>query len=332
MKKPKTISISVGRKGGLLKSIQDTVLSEQQQHLVAGDQRSPVIYPVISTKGGEGKSTQAANLAGFLADAGLKVLLIDGDYAQPTASNIFPLSYEAPMGLVELLKQTADLNDPDCIISRTTIENLDLIISNDPHEQLKTEMLHAPDGRLRLRNVLRHPLFNQYDVIIVDSQGARSIMLELIVLAATDTAVGVVKPVLPDVREFIRGTVNMVETLQPFSALGIPLPKVRILINCMDYTRLARDTLDNLKTIVGNGEYSRTLPDGTVSILDTQIHDLTIYKEGHAAGQPVHRLEKETSRTSDSAFMTMHSLACELFPQWKGRFDALSEQSSEVKS
>ncbi|HDK1042657.1 ParA family protein, partial [Escherichia coli] len=44
------------------------------------------ILPVVSTKGGEGKSTQSANLAGFLADAGLRTLLIDGDHAQPTAS------------------------------------------------------------------------------------------------------------------------------------------------------------------------------------------------------------------------------------------------------
>ena len=46
------------------------------------------ILPVVSTKGGEGKSTQSANLAGFLADAGIRTLLIDGDHAQPTASNI----------------------------------------------------------------------------------------------------------------------------------------------------------------------------------------------------------------------------------------------------
>ncbi|HHZ3285920.1 TPA: ParA family protein, partial [Escherichia coli] len=156
------------------------------------------ILPVISTKGGEGKSTQSANLAGFLADAGLRTLLIDGDHAQPTASNIFPLTYEAPVGLFELLmrtadlshpdniiSRTADLSHPDNIISRTAVRGLDLIVSNDPHEQLKTAMLHAPDGRLRLRNVLQHPLFQTYDVIVVDSQGARSVMLEMIVLSAT---------------------------------------------------------------------------------------------------------------------------------------------------
>lgn len=274
------------------------------------------ILPVVSTKGGEGKSTQSANLAGFLADAGLRTLLIDGDHAQPTASNIFPLTYEAPAGLFELLMRTADLSHPDNIISRTAIDGLDLIVSNDPHEQLKTAMLHAPDGRLRLRNVLQHPLFQSYDVIVVDSQGARSVMLEMIVLSATESVVGMVNPVLPDVREFIRGTVNVMENLLPYRELGIPLPKVRTLVNCMDYTALARQTLAELTDIINSGRYSKVLPEGAVTLLSTQIYDLNIYKQGHAAGQPVHRLEKASARRSDSALVTMHSLACELLPEW----------------
>lgn len=56
------------------------------------------VISVISTKGGEGKSTHAANISGFCADAGLKTLLIDGDYAQPTASSYYSLRYEAPCG------------------------------------------------------------------------------------------------------------------------------------------------------------------------------------------------------------------------------------------
>lgn len=287
------------------------------------------ILPVVSTKGGEGKSTQSANLASFLADAGLRTLLIDGDHAQPTASNIFPLTYEAPAGLFELLMRTADLSHPDNIISRTAIDGLDLIVSNDPHEQLKTAMLHAPDGRLRLRNVLQHPLFQSYDVIVVDSQGARSVMLEMIVLSATESVVGMVNPVLPDVREFIRGTVNVMENLLPYRELGIPLPKVRTLVNCMDYTALARQTLAELTDIINSGRYSKVLPEGAVTLLSTQIYDLNIYKQGHAAGQPVHRLEKASARRSDSALVTMHSLACELLPEWSEFFDVLLENGGE---
>ncbi|STU59805.1 chromosome partitioning ATPase [Klebsiella pneumoniae subsp. ozaenae] len=119
------------------------------------------VVPVISTKGGEGKSTQSANLSGFLADAGKKVLLIDGDHSQPTASSIFSLEYEAPNGLYELLMKTVDLAQADQIISRSVINNLDIIVSNDPHDRLSSAMLHAPDGRMRLRNVLQHPLFQK---------------------------------------------------------------------------------------------------------------------------------------------------------------------------
>lgn len=280
------------------------------------------IISIISTKGGEGKSTHSANLAGFFADAGLKTLLIDGDFAQPTASGYYSLRYEAPCGLYELLMQTTDLSQPEQVISRTCIPNLDLIISNDPHEQLKTAMMHAPDGRIRLRNILRHPVFSGYDVIIIDSQGARSIMLELVLLATTHTAVAVVKPVMPDIREFLRGTVTMFEELLPYQGFGIELPPVKILVNCMDYTLLAKEALAALMNIIDSGAYS-SAPIPPVTLLSTHIYDLDVYKLGHNRGQPAHRLEYQTYRKSPSAAETMHSLACELFPQWCERFGAV---------
>ncbi|MGX5056694.1 ParA family protein [Enterobacter asburiae] len=284
------------------------------------------VLPVVSTKGGEGKSTQSANLAGFLADAGIKVLIIDGDHAQPTASSIFPLEYEAPGGLYELLMQTADLSVPESLISRTSIKNLDIIVSNDPRNFLPTAMLNAPDGRVRLRNALSHPLFSSYDVIIVDSQGSRSVMSELIILASTGTMVGIAKPILPDVREFIRGTVALMEDLLPYSAFGIKLPETKLLINCMDYDSLAVETLAQVKTIVEDKRYSAHADKVPIDLLNTCIYDLNVYVLGHVKRVPVHRLEKNTRRKSDSAFASMYQLACELFPEWKHKFDVLAEE------
>lgn len=231
---------------------------------------SPRIVPVISTKGGEGKSTKAGNLAGFLADAGLKTLLIDADYSQPTASSIFKLVYEAPLGLYELLMLTADLNNPDSVISRTFIPHLDVIISNDPDDRLPNDMLHAADGRMRLRNVLQHPLFQRYDVIVIDSKGAAGVMVELVVLAATDSVVGVIKPILPDVREFLRGTVRLISRLLVLAPYGIQVPAIRILANCVENTNLDRDTLKELKSIVEQKRYPQS-DYIAISMLDTQI-------------------------------------------------------------
>jgi len=291
----------------------------------------PQIVPMVSTKGGEGKSTQSANLAGFLADAGKKILLIDGDHSQPTASSIFSLEYEAPNGLYELLMKTVDLNHSEQIISRSVIRNLDIIVSNDPHDRLSSAMLHAPDGRLRLRNVLLQPLFNESDTFIIDSKGAASVMLELILVASTEFAVGVIKPILPDTREFLRGTLGLKEGLLPLTCYGIALPSIRILTNCMEYTNLDWQTLESLRSIITNGQYLRA-DAFDVSLLDTIIPKLEIYKMGHASGQPVHRLERTTTRTSTlAAADTMYELACELFPQWQSNFDALLAGKSEVQ-
>ncbi|ELC8789702.1 ParA family protein [Salmonella enterica] len=277
------------------------------------------ILSIISTKGGEGKSTQGAYLAGFTADAGLKTLLIDGDYSQPTSCSIYHLDYEAPCGLYELLTQTVDLSNPDNIISRTCIPNLDVIVSNDPDERLPGEILHIADGRMRLRNVLQHSLFRQYDVIIIDSKGAAGVMTEIVVLAA-NSMVGVIKPILPDVREFLRGTVRLVNRLLPLRMYGITIPDIHILINHFENTVLDRQTLRELTGIVEQKRYTGA-SDINISMLNTTIEKLEVYKRGHATGQPVHRLEYTTDRKSLPAAETIHHLACELFPQWKALFD-----------
>lgn len=68
--------------------------------------------------------------------------------------------------------------DLEKLVSRTSIPGLDLIVSNDELGQLGTLLLHAPDGRLRMRNLL--PIFQaHYDLLLIDTQGARSVLLEM---------------------------------------------------------------------------------------------------------------------------------------------------------
>ncbi len=58
-----------------------------------------------------------------------------------------------------------------------------LIHSSDPFNQLGNLLLHAADGCLRLKNLL--PAFEQdFDLILIDTQGARSIVLEMALLGA----------------------------------------------------------------------------------------------------------------------------------------------------
>src|SRR5688572_5949361 len=125
------------------------------------------VVSVVSTKGGVGKTTVAANLGGLLADAGLRVLLLDLD-SQPTLSSYYALNQGAIAGAYELI--ALNQTDPAQIISTTVVVGLDLILSNDDQGRLTTLLLHAPDGRLRLRNVLDH-FRPRYDLLLIDTQG-----------------------------------------------------------------------------------------------------------------------------------------------------------------
>ncbi|CAB3648430.1 ParA family protein [Achromobacter pestifer] len=273
-----------------------------------------LVVSLISTKGGVGKTTVAANLGGFLADAGLRVLLLDLD-AQPTLSSYFALTHRAADGIYELLASNEQAVDR--LASRTCIERLDLVVSNDEHGQLGTLLLHAPDGRLRLRNLL--PAFApHYDLLVIDTQGARSVMLEMAVLAS-DLAVSPVTPEILAARELRRGTLQLIEDIAPYRRLGITLPTLHLLINRVhpvsSNARLIKQALHQI---------FRDRAD--VHVLANDIPAIEAYPRAATQGLPVHRIEyrRPSGRSAPAALDSIRSLASELFPQWRTRFDTVT--------
>lgn len=287
-----------------------------------GCEQSMRVLAIISTKGGVGKTTTAANLGGFMADVGLRVLLVDLD-VQPTLSSYFTLSRRAEGGIYELLGSNEQRAER--VISRTEIANLDVVISNDDRGQLNTLLLHAPDGRLRLRNLLR--LFEpHYDVMLIDTQGARSVLLEMAVLASTD----VLSPVTPEVlaaRELRRGTFALIEDIAPYRRLGIELPPLQLLINRV------HPVSSNARMIAAA---LRELTEDEVGlrVLSTDIPAIEAYQRAATLGLPVHRVEprRPAGRVAPAASETMQRLACELFPHWQTRFTKESVTSERGKS
>ncbi|MFF6503482.1 ParA family protein, partial [Pseudomonas aeruginosa] len=90
-------------------------------------------------------------------------------------------------------------------------------------------LLHAPDGRLRLRHLL--PILAPlYDLVLIDTQGARSVLLEMAVLAS-DVALSPVTPEILAARELRRGTMQLLEDIAPYRHLGIEPPALHLLIN-----------------------------------------------------------------------------------------------------
>lgn len=272
------------------------------------------VLSLISTKGGVGKTTTAANLGGFLADAGLRVLLLDLD-SQPTLSSYFPLTHRASGGSYELL--AFNERDPAQIISRTTIPGLDVIISNDGQGQLNTLLLHAPDGRLRLRHLL--PAFAaDYDVLLIDTQGARSVSLEMAILAS-NAAISPVTPEILAARELYRGTLQVLDDIAPYQHLGIPAPPVYLLINRLPaVSSNAQQILKALNEIFSDSKHAH--------ILTVSVPAIEAYPRAATLGIPVHRLEsrKPAGRIAPAALETQRALAGALFTQWIDRFASVS--------
>ncbi|WP_223552742.1 ParA family protein [Pseudomonas sp. BF-R-01] len=265
------------------------------------------VVSVVSTKGGVGKTTVAANLGGLLADAGLRVLLLDLDN-QPTLSSYYALSQRAGAGAYEFI--ALNLTTPTQIISKTVIARLDLILSNDDQGRLSTLLLHAPDGRLRLHNLLTNFRLN-YDLLLIDTQGARSVLLEMAILAS-DLALSPITPEMLAARELHRGTLKLLSELEPFRHLGIPPPPLRLLLNQVSAIRV-----DTRMIIRGLREtFAGAI---NISVLDTVVPDRVAYLNAASLGLPVHRIEtrRSTERRSPSALETMQALAIELFPEWR---------------
>ena len=275
------------------------------------------VIAVISTKGGVGKTTVTANLGAFIADAGLRVLMLDLD-AQPTLSSYYDIAHRAAGGIYELLA----FNEQSLpqLISSTAVQRLDVVVSNDEHQQLGTLLLHAADGRLRLRNLLS--IFEpHYDLLLIDTQGARSVLLEMAVLAA-DLAVSPVTPEILAARELQRGTLQLVDAIAPYRQLGIEPPALYLLINRVPAISSNAKLIQQTLRLMFREHRS-------VRVLQTELPAIEAFPRAATLGLPAHRIEyrRPSGRQTPAALETLRDLAVELCPQWQGPCQAVTGRS-----
>lgn len=265
-------------------------------------------FTVISTKGGVGKTTLTANLGGLLADIGLRVLLIDAD-VQPSLSKYYPLSGSKPAaGLTEVIVRGEV--SAECI-SATLYQNLDIIVSDDPEGNLPHWLLNRIDRGFRLRMALNSPaVIDSYDCVLIDTQGAVGPLQDAAALAA-DILVSPITPEILSAREFKDGTMELLERLEPSSALGATLGPMKGVIYRQDRTTDAR--------IIAAGIREDFIKlKGRVSVLDTIVPHAKAYKEAATLRIPVHSHERKRDGPTPSAYTVMHALAWELIPSLEG--------------
>jgi chromosome partitioning related protein ParA len=261
-------------------------------------------YGVVSTKGGVGKTSLTANLGGMLADMGQRVLLVDGDFQQ-TLSSYYRIQTKAPLGLRALTTRA----DPTDCISSTQIDRLDIVLSDDPAGKLIEWFRESANNVYYLAAALKR-LDEQYDYMLIDSQGARGILQQAIIFASDI----LLSPIIPDAldsREFMRGTVEMLRSLEPPPGIAIPMAQVPPLLGII-YRQDRTNNAATLATAIRKRFYEESR--GKISILDTWVPTMSAYKKAAAAYLPVHRVEVKRAGPTPSAYETFLALVYELLP------------------
>ena len=137
---------------------------------------------VTSAGPSEGKSTVAANLAVVMAQAGLKVVLFDGDLRRPTIHKQFGQINRA--GLTDVIMR--DPGQWSDITIASGIPNLSLLLSGtlppNPSELLGSKRMHQ----------LLEQLHQSYDVVIIDAPPLLPVTDALVLAPMTDGVVLVI--------------------------------------------------------------------------------------------------------------------------------------------
>jgi exopolysaccharide transport family protein len=126
---------------------------------INGPVRENKIIGITSTLPKEGKSTVACNFAELIADAGKKVILIDGDLRNPTLTRV--LATDARSGLIEVLAEKVGLEEVIYTDDQTSLSFLPVVIrSRIAH----TNEILTSAGFKELLNNLR----KTYDYVVID--------------------------------------------------------------------------------------------------------------------------------------------------------------------
>lgn len=201
---------------------------------------------VVATKGGVGKTTLCANIGGFLADMGYRVLLIDADI-QPALTRHFQLSHEAEHGLTTMIQRGVLADDcishvclpPENFRGDASVLNvrggfLHLVRSDTQRfdeergvftydSALQDWLSNRLDRLVRIRLAIRNEaVSSKYDVVIIDTQGAVGHLQDAAVNAA-DMLLIPAKPDIVSAREFISGSLLLIDRHESAGNMGYGL-------------------------------------------------------------------------------------------------------------
>lgn len=285
---------------------------------------------VVATKGGVGKTTLCANIGGLLADMGYRVLMIDADI-QPALTRHFQLSRTAEHGLTTMIQRGALTEDcishvilpPDSFKGDANVLNvrggfLHLVRSDTQtwddekavfryDSALQDWLSNRLDRLVRIRMAIKtEAVSSKYDVVIIDTQGAVGHLQDAAVNAA-DMLLIPAKPDIVSAREFISGSLLLIDRHESAGNMGYSVPPMKAVINHY------QNTVDS-RTITSLIREQFIELRGKVTVMDTMVPAIAAFPKASTAQVPVHWVDPVKSGD------IMHRLIWELIPSIEGKF------------
>ena len=260
------------------------------------------IWAISNQKGGVGKTTTVASLAGGLTAQGETVLVVDLD-PHGSLTSYFGLATESVSpGVYDLFHDAMERNQPDPLrhIQRTDVEGLDILPATMALATIERQAASFEGLGLVIRQALRH-LSGHYDTVLIDSPPMLGVLM-INALAACD------RLIIPVMADFLalKGLERMLRTLEMIRhSRGQSHPYLIVPTLYDRRPRVSREILEILSQRYGDHLWPGVIP------LDTKIREasqahlpIALYRPGSRAAMAYGTLlnfllEQEADKTPE---------------------------------
>ncbi len=211
------------------------------------------VIAIANQKGGVGKSTTAINLSACLAEKGKHILVIDIDPQGNTTSGLGVEKAELDNSLYELIIGEAE---PEDVIIKNTVENLDVIPSNVNLSGAEIEIFELEEKEFIIKKIVEK-VRRRYDYVIMDCPPS----LSMLTINALTAANSVIVPIQCEYYA-LEGLSQLIYTIDLVKERLNSKLKIEGILFTMFDTRnnLSSQVVDNVRNNLNQKIYTTVIP------------------------------------------------------------------------